>query len=212
MKTRTKLVLAVAITAGIAVPSTAVAADGLFAPKPTEAFTFVTGDTPSIADGVAIGKNVAWYKSSGLGPSALNTAPGVSAEARYIPADVFPGGVLPAGVTITEAQSINVLMRIGENLKKAGLSYEDVTSMRVFLQNPAGEQAADFAGWNRGYRQFFANTNLATGQPLQVQLGSAVGAPKVVNPARPSRFTIEVENLPVNGWLVEVEVDAVYSE
>jgi enamine deaminase RidA (YjgF/YER057c/UK114 family) len=38
------------------------------------------------------------------------------------------------------------------------------------------------------------------------------GAPKVVNPARPSRFTIEVENLPVNGWLVEVEVDAVYPE
>ncbi|WP_347978220.1 Rid family hydrolase [Microbacterium sp. ProA8] len=212
MKTRYKIALAVAITAGIAVPSTAVAADALFRPKPTEAVPFVTGDTPSIADGVALGKNVAWYKSSGLGPSALNTTPGISAEARYIPTDVFPGGALPAGVTITEAQSINALMRIGENLKKAGLSYEDVTSMRVFLQNPAGEQAADFAGWNRGYRQFFANTNLATGETMQVQLGSVAGAPKVVNPARPSRFTIEVENLPVNGWLVEVEVDAVYPE
>jgi hypothetical protein len=32
----------------------------------------------------------------------------------------------------------------------------------------------------------------------------------VVNPARPSRFALEIENLPVAGWLVEVEVDAVF--
>ncbi|KLN34501.1 MULTISPECIES: Rid family hydrolase [Cellulosimicrobium] len=210
MKNRTKVVVAVAVTAAVAVPGTAVAAGKLFEPKPTESFSFVTGDTPSIADGVAFGKNVAWYKSSGLGPSAMNTASGAGAEERYIPTDVFPGGVLPAGVTITEAQGINVLMRIGENLERAGLSYDDVVSMRVFLQNPAGQEKMDFAGWNRAYRQFFANTNLATGKPIDVQLGSATTAPMVVNAARPSRFALEIENLPVNGWLVEVEVDAVY--
>ncbi len=32
----------------------------------------------------------------------------------------------------------------------------------------------------------------------------------VRNPARPSRFALEVQSLPVAGWLVEVEVDAVY--
>lgn len=211
MKTRTKIAVAVALTAAVAVPGTAVASGRLFEPRPTEAVSFVTGDTASIADGVAFGKNVAWYKSSGLGPSALNRAPGVSTEQRYIPTDVFPGGVLPAGVTITEAQGINVLMRIGENLERAGLSYDDVVSMRVFLQNPAGEEKMDFAGWNRAYRQFFANTNRATGEPLDVQLGSATTEPMVVNPARPSRFALEIENLPVDGWLVEVEVDAVYS-
>lgn len=212
MKTRTKIAVAVAATLAVAVPGTAYAAEKLFAPKPTEAFSFVTGDTPSIADGVAFGKNVAWYKSSGLGPSAMNTAPGATAEQRYIPTDVFPGGVLPAGVTITEAQGINALMRIGENLERAGLSYEDVVSMRVFLQNPAGEERMDFNGWNRAYRQFFANTNLATGATMQVSLGSTTGEPMVVNPARPSRFALEIENLPVNGWLVEVEVDAVYPQ
>ncbi|MEK8229240.1 Rid family hydrolase [Oerskovia sp. M15] len=160
---------------------------------------------------MAFGKDVAWYKSSGLGPSAMNTT-GATAEARYIPTDVFPNGQLPAGVTITEAQSINALMRIGENLKAAGLSYDDVVSMRVFLQNPEGEAKMDFNGWNRGYRQFFANTNLATGATLDVQLGSATTKPMVVNEARPSRFALEIENLPVNGWLVEVEVDAVYPE
>ncbi|AEG43506.1 Rid family hydrolase [Isoptericola variabilis] len=210
MKNRTKVVAAVVATAAVAIPGTAFAAGTLFRPAPTEAFSFVTGDTPMIANGVAIGKNVAWYKSSGLGPSAMNTAPGVTTEERYIPTDVFPGGELPAGVTLTEAQGINVLMRIGENLERAGLSYDDVVSMRVFLQNPAGEEKMDFAGWNRAYRQFFANTNLSTGEPMTVQLGSRPTAPMVVNPARPSRFALEIENLPVDGWLVEVEVDAVY--
>ena len=113
-------------------------------------------------------------------------------------------------MTITEAQGINALTRIGENLERAGLDYDDVISMRVFLQNPEGEEKMDFAGWNRAYRQFFANTNLSTGEVLDVQLGSATTEPMVVNAARPSRFALEVENLPVDGWLVEVEVDAVY--
>jgi enamine deaminase RidA (YjgF/YER057c/UK114 family) len=210
MKNRTKLIAAVVVTAAVAVPGTAFAAAQLFTPDPNRAHSFVTGDTPLIADGVAIGRNVSWYKSSGLGPAQRNTAPGASAEERYIPTDIFPGGELPDGVTITEAQGINALTRIGANLEKAGLSYDDVVSMRVFLQNPEGEEKMDFAGWNRAYRQFFANTNLSTGEVLDVQLGSATTEPMVVNGARPSRFALEVENLPVDGWLVEVEVDAVY--
>lgn len=211
MKQRTTLALTVAATVALTVPATAVAHQHLFRPDADRAHSFVTGDTASIADGVAFGADVAWYKSSGLGPSALNRA-ATDPEERYIPTDVFPDGELPDGVTITEAQSINTLMRIGENLRTAGLSYDDVVSMRVFLQNPAGEEKMDFAGWNRGYRQFFANTNLATGKPMDVALGSATGKPMVVNAARPSRFALEIENLPVNGWLVEVEVDAVYPD
>src|SRR3546814_19822168 len=81
--------------------------------------------------------------------------------------------------------------------------------MRVFLQNPAGQERMDFNGWNRAYRQFFANTSLSTGSPVDVPLGTAPPAPPmVVNPARPSRFALAVENLPVAGWPVEVEVDA----
>jgi enamine deaminase RidA (YjgF/YER057c/UK114 family) len=209
MKNRTKLIAAVIVTAAIAVPGTAFAAT-VFTPDPNRAHSFVTGDTPLIADGVAIGRNLSWYKSSGLGPAASNTTPGASIEERYIPTDVFPGGELPDGVTITEAQGINALTRIGANLERAGLSYDDVVSMRVFLQNPEGEEEMDFAGWNRAYRQFFANTNLSTGEVLDVQLGSVTTTPMVVNGARPSRFALEVENLPVDGWLVEVEVDAVY--
>jgi enamine deaminase RidA (YjgF/YER057c/UK114 family) len=164
-----------------------------------------------IAGGVGIGANTPYYKTSGIGPSALNPGAPAGSEASYVDAVVFPGGTLPAGVTITEAQGINVLRRIGENLQAAGLSYADVYTMRVFLQNPAGATTADFAGWNRAYRQYFANTDLTTGQYVPVPLGTAPPAkPFVVNKARPSRFALEIENLPVAGWLVEVEVDAAY--
>lgn len=166
---------------------------------------------PMIASGVGIGANTAVYKTSGIGPSALNTGAPAGSEASYVDTVVFPGGTLPTGVTITEAQGINVLRRIGENLQAAGLSYADVYTMRVFLQNPAGAATADFAGWNRAYRQYFANTDLTTGAYVAVPLGTAAPAkPFVVNKSRPSRFALEIENLPVAGWLVEVEVDAAY--
>jgi len=168
---------------------------------------------PLIASGVGIGANTPYYKTSGIGPAALNTGAPAGSEASYVDTVVFPGGTLPAGVTITEAQGINVLRRIGENLQAQGLSYADVYTMRVFLQNPAGAAAADFAGWNRAYRQYFANTDLTTGEYVPVPLGTAPPAkPFVVNKARPTRFALEIENLPVAGWLVEVEVDAAYPQ
>lgn len=213
MSPRTKVVAVVGLTAALVAPTAAVAGSkwSPFPPRGGETISVLPAgqDNPSIANGVAIGPEAAIYKTSGLGPSRLNT--GASGEAAYIDTAVFPGGELPSGVTITEAQGINVLRRIGENLEAAGLSYDDVITMRVFLQNPTGEAKMDFAGWNRAYRQFFANTSVSTGEAVPVPLGNAApAAPMVVNPARPSRFALEIENLPVDGWLVEVEVDAAY--
>ncbi|WP_020388923.1 Rid family hydrolase [Kribbella catacumbae] len=204
-------VVAISFSAG-----TATAAGWWDRPKPPRPGTVVPAlpagqANPMIATGVGIGANTPIYKTSGLGPAALNTDAPAGSEAAYVDTGVFPGGTLPAGVTITEAQGINVLRRIGENLKAQGLSYSDVYTMRVFLQNPTGAAAADFAGWNRAYRQYFANTDLTTGQYVPVPLGTAAPAkPFVINKSRPSRFALEIENLPVAGWLVEVEVDAAY--
>ncbi|MCQ6269550.1 Rid family hydrolase [Pseudarthrobacter sp. R1] len=215
---RRKLSLIAAGIAGISLTATAAfAAPAVFKdltdPKPgTTVSNLPAGqDNPMIAGGVAIGANTPIYKTSGLGPSALNNTAPAGSEQRYVDTTVFPGGVLPPGVTITEAQGINALRRIGENLAQAGLDYDDVITMRVFLQNPAGAEKADFDGWNRAYRQYFANTSLSDGSAFKVPLGSAAPAePFVSNAARPSRFALEIENLPVNGWLVEVEVDAAY--
>ncbi|WP_433272993.1 Rid family hydrolase [Pseudonocardia xinjiangensis] len=168
-------------------------------------------DNPMIAQGVALGAGAALYKTSGLGPTQLNAAAADGTPESFIDTDQFTGGTLPAGVTITEAQGMNVLRNIRENLEAQGLTLENVTTMRVFLDNAPGSDRADYAGWNRAYRQFFANTNLASGDTELVPLGTAApAAPLVRNPARPSRFALEVQSLPVAGWLVEVEVDAVF--
>ncbi|MGN9845911.1 Rid family hydrolase [Nonomuraea sp. H19] len=186
------------------------AATPTWSPRPQEVKPFLPAGTtnPAIADGVALGNLVASYTASGLGPAAANPAAPADSPERYVD---FPGGTLPPGVTITEAQALSVLKRIKANLAAAGLGLADVVSMRAYLEKPPGAEAADFAGWNRAYRQFFANTDLATGQPVPVPLGTAPPAPPLeVNPARPARVTIEIANLPVAGWLVEVEVVAAY--
>ncbi|REE99349.1 Rid family hydrolase [Thermomonospora umbrina] len=179
-------------------------------PKPTEVRPALPEgqSNPSIAGGVGVGSLVTTYTSSGLGPAGANTSAPAGTPERYVD---FPGGVLPPGVTLTEAQSINALKQIGENLKAAGLTPRDVISMRAYLSNPPGSDVADFAGWNRAYRQFYANTDLVTRKVLDVPLGTAAPAPPMyANPARPARVTLEIENLPVQGWLVEVEVVAAY--
>jgi enamine deaminase RidA (YjgF/YER057c/UK114 family) len=165
---------------------------------------------PNIANGVAFGTHVPLYQMSGIGPQATNTSAPAGTPERYID---FPGGQLPPGVTITEAQGLNALKAITANLEAQGLTHRDVISMRVFLANPPGQDIADFGGWNRAYRQFYANTDLATGGVVDVPLGSAPPAPPMFpNPSRPSRVALEVENLPVAGWLVEVEVVAAFKQ
>ncbi|GAA3948772.1 hypothetical protein GCM10023085_33830 [Actinomadura viridis] len=181
-------------------------------PRPTEVRPALPAgqNNPSIANGVAVGSAVATYTASGLGPVAANPSAPAGSPERYVD---FPGGTLPPGVTLTEAQAINALKAINENLKAQGLTARDVISMRAYLSNPPGADTADFAGWNRAYRQFYANTDLSTGKPVDVPLGTAAPAPPMmVNPARPARVTIEIENLPVNGWLVEVEVVAAFRQ
>jgi enamine deaminase RidA (YjgF/YER057c/UK114 family) len=179
-------------------------------PKPDQVIANLPTDqaTPLIANGVSVGKHVELYFSSGIGPAARNTAAPAGSPERYLDPVQLPGG-LTGGVTLTEAQGLNALARIKENLESVGLGVDDVISMRVFLDNPPGAPAADFNGWNRAYRQFFANTNLHTGEPLAVPLGTGTPAPPlVVNPVRPSRTALEIGSLPVAGWLVEIEVVA----
>ena len=108
---------------------------------------------PMIATGVTLNPEAKVYKSSGLGPSALNPAATRGTPESYVDVDQFPGGTLSNGVTITEAQGINVLRQIEKNLGERGLSVNDVTTMRVFLDNAPGMTRADYDGWNRAYRQ-----------------------------------------------------------
>jgi enamine deaminase RidA (YjgF/YER057c/UK114 family) len=176
-------------------------------PRPNQVIANVPAGqaAPLIASGASIGSGVALYTASGTGPAVLNEAAPAGSPERYADPARHPGG----GVTITEAQALNALVQVKANLASVGLRLRDVVSMRVFLDNAPDAPAADFAGFNRAFRQYFANTDLATGEPLSVPIGTGpLGPPLEVNPVRPARSMIEVGSLPVAGWLVEIEVVA----
>ncbi|WP_436789910.1 Rid family hydrolase [Yinghuangia sp. YIM S10712] len=163
---------------------------------------------PNIAQGVGTGAEVAIYTSSGLGPAALNPSAPAGTPERYTDPAMTAGA---QGVTVTEAQALLVLKAIQDNLTAAGLTPADVITMKCYLMKPPGAAVADYAGWNRAYRQFFANIDLVTKAVVPVPMGtSPAKAPILANNARPARATMEVASLAVPGWLVEVEVTAAY--
>ncbi|MBK1784740.1 Rid family hydrolase [Prauserella cavernicola] len=182
-------------------------------PRPTEVrFNLPQSANPSIANGVAVGSAVAVYTSSGLGPAAANPGAPPGSPEQYVDPSVFPDGAMPAGVTVTEAQAWNTLQRIVDNLVEMDAKPQHVITMKCYLKRPPGAADADYAGWNRAYRHFFANVDLGTGRPIAMPIGTTPPVrPHLVNAARPARATTEVAGLAVPGWLVEVEVQATYS-
>lgn len=89
----------------------------------------------------------------------------------------------------TEAQTVSVLNRIDAQLKSLDLTMGDVVKMQAFLVgDPAKEGKMDFAGFMRGYTQFFGT---------QAQ------------PNLPSRSAMQVAGLANPLYLVEIEVTAV---
>ncbi|WP_020577110.1 Rid family hydrolase [Actinopolymorpha alba] len=209
---RRRIIAAVCVLAGVLGTTTAATAGGSM-PRPKEVKVALPAgnSNPSIANGVATGSEVALYTSSGLGPLEGNPSAPPGSPERCTDLSLFPGGTWPAGVTVTEAQALSVLSRIRDNLAAAGLTPANVITMKAYLTRPAGASAADYAGWNRAYRQFFANVDLKTGATIPVPMGTNAPAPPILaNKARPARATMEVAGLAVPCWLVEVEVVAAY--
>lgn len=213
MKRRTQILTATALTGAFLTGSVALAdARGWWSPGPrTVRVMLPEGQTnPAIANGVAMGGEVAVYQSSGLGPTALNPSAPEGTPERYTDPSLTEGAT---GVTITEAQALVVLRNIKTNLEAAGLRPADVITMKAYLANPPGTEIADYAGWNRAYRQYFANIDLKSDAVVPVPMGtSPAKAPLLANDARPARVSLEVASLPVPGWLVEVEVTARYKK
>jgi enamine deaminase RidA (YjgF/YER057c/UK114 family) len=182
-------------------------------PRPRQAVHAIdtTVADPYIAGGVSVGRSNTLYYSSGTGPGALNAAAAPETPEAYIDPAQFPDAKLTEGVTITEAQGMNAFARLQANLANVGLTLRDVLTLRVFLDNAPGSDKMDFVGFNRAYRQFFANVNLQTNDTIPQRRGTGEPAPPVfANPVRPSRTALEIASLPVAGWLIEVEVVARY--
>ena len=89
----------------------------------------------------------------------------------------------------TEMQTVGVLKSIEATLKDLGLTMGDVVKMQVFLVgDPKLDGKMDFAGFMKGYTQFFGTTE---------------------QPNLPARSAMQVAGLVNPGWLVEIEVTAV---
>ncbi|MBL0163404.1 MAG: RidA family protein [Xanthomonadales bacterium] len=89
----------------------------------------------------------------------------------------------------TEAQTVSVLNAIRDQLSGLGLGLGDVIKMQVFLVgDPANSGRMDFAGFMKGYTQFFGTRE---------------------QPNLPVRSAMQVAALANPGFLVEIEVTAV---
>lgn len=165
--------------------------------------------TAMLADGVSIPPGATLFKTAGIGPDALNSDADETDPLAYVDPALLVDGKLPDGMTPTEAQGLQVLAKIREQLQAEGLDVQDVATMRVFLVGD-GDEKPDFAGWNRAYKQYFANTDLSSGEPQQIARGTSeeTSDPLVINATRPTRFAFGISAMAVDGWLVEVEVDA----
>ena len=84
-----------------------------------------------------------------------------------------------------EQQTVNTFTRFKQTLEEQGWSMSDIVQVRAFAV--AGEDGLDFAGFNAGYSQFFGTSD---------------------NPNKPVRSFVEIKDLVVEGWLVEIEIRA----
>ena len=83
-------------------------------------------------------------------------------------------------------QTVNTFERFKAHLEEQGWSMADIVQVRAFAV--AGDDGElDFAGFNEGYAQFFGTAD---------------------NPNKPVRSFVEIADLVVDGWLVEIEIRA----
>lgn len=83
-------------------------------------------------------------------------------------------------------QTIDTFNRFRETLEAEGWSMADIVQVRAFaVSDEFGN--LDFAGFNEGYSEFFGTDE---------------------NPNKPVRSFVEIEDLVVDGWLVEIEIRA----
>jgi enamine deaminase RidA (YjgF/YER057c/UK114 family) len=103
--------------------------------------------------------------------------------------DIFFVSGIPSNVAGgTEAQTADVLTKLGAVLNAQGYSYADVVNMKVYLVgDPAMGGKMDFAGMNTAFKKVFG----AEGEPN-----------------RPSRVTVQVAALAQPGAMVEIELTA----
>lgn len=94
----------------------------------------------------------------------------------------------PGELGNTEQQTVSVLKNLQKSLAAEGMTFADVTMMRVYLVgDPALGGKMDFKGMMAAYTRYFGTAE---------------------QPNMPARVTVQVAGLVMPGALVEIEVQA----
>lgn len=142
----------------------------------------VSDETDPAAAGISVPADASLFRTSATGPDLLNPdAPADSPMAFVDPALLDGEGRLPEGMTVTEAQSLQVLSKIDDLLTDRKLKLYEVGTVRAYLA-PDGRHGADFDGWERAYRRYFANIDRDTGrslveEPVETTAATTTSAP-----------------------------------
>lgn len=107
------------------------------------------------------------WRTSGTGPDSLNDDAEPGTPMEFVDPALLEDGELPPRMTVTEAQSLQVFQKLADMVQEEGRRISEVATLRVYLTPENGtDDGADFAGWNRAYRTFFANLDPLTGDSL----------------------------------------------
>jgi enamine deaminase RidA (YjgF/YER057c/UK114 family) len=207
----------------------------------------VSDETDAAAAGISVPADASIFRSSATGPERLNYMAEDGDPMSFVDPDLLDDdGKLPEDMTVTEAQSLQVLSQLEDLLTDRKLKLYEVGTVRVYLAAD-GDDGADFDGWERAYRRYFANIDRDTGrslleEPVETTSASASTSasatasasasdeptestspeaeasptselyPGTDNRTRPTMVTVGVAEQPVEGWLVQVEIEAVHGE
>lgn len=149
------------------------------------------GESESRAAAVSVPPDAAQFRSSALGPDRLNPRLPADDPMAYVdPALLGPDGKLPEGMSVTEAQALQVLDKLADQLENNKFGLTDVATVRAYLT--ADGDRTDYDGWNRAYRRYFANIDLETGgsmftESVEPTASTSATAPSAA--ARPAAAT-----------------------
>ena len=194
----------------------------------------VDDETDPAAAGISVPADASIFRSSATGPDRLNPGAKEGTPMSFVdPVLLDDAGHLPEDMSVTEAQSLQVLSKIENLLADRKLRLYEVGTVRVYLCAD-GDNGVDFDGWERAYRRYFANIDRDTGRSLISETGEPSQLPETSatestgstgsgaettgpyagtdNRTRPTVVTVGVAQQPVTGWLVQVEAEAVHGE
>jgi enamine deaminase RidA (YjgF/YER057c/UK114 family) len=125
-----------------------------------------------------------------------NNSPFPISEGVWVGDTLYLSGTLDSSVAKgtpgnTEAQTVTTLESIKRELEEQRLSMGDVVLMHVYLAGDPATGKMDFAGFMKGYSQYFGTKD---------------------QPNKPARSAMQVAALALPGALVEIEVVAVSNE